>query len=81
MKGELPLVETTNSVVGGTIQNSVINDLPLNGRNFTNLLVFRPGTIKYAGGSGWTQSTTACVRTIRFMVDGIDSNVPGGAAP
>ena len=55
--GELPLVETTNSVVGGTIQNSVINDLPLNGRNFTNLLVLRPGTVKYAGGSGWTQST------------------------
>src|SRR5256885_15099259 len=45
--GELPLVETTNAVVGGTIQNSVINDLPLNGRNFTNLLVLRPGTVKY----------------------------------
>src|SRR5207245_4950714 len=53
----IPLVETTNAVVGGTIQNNVINDLPLNGRNFTNLLVLRPGTVKYAGGSGWTQST------------------------
>ncbi len=75
--GELPLVETTNSVVGGTIQNSVINDLPLNGRNFTNLLTLRPGTTKYAGGSGWTQSTNGLrPHDQNYMVDGIDSNDP-----
>lgn len=32
----LPLVNTTNAVLGGTIQNQTINDLPLNGRNFEN---------------------------------------------
>ncbi len=75
--GELPLVETTNAVVGGTIQNNVINDLPLNGRNFTNLLVLRPGTIKYAGGSGWTQSTNGLrPHDQNYMVDGINSNDP-----
>jgi hypothetical protein len=75
--GELPLVETTNSVVGGTIQNAVINDLPLNGRNFTNLLVLRPGTVKYAGGSGWTQSSNGLrPHDQNYMVDGIDSNDP-----
>ena len=75
--GELPLVDTTNSVVGGTIQNNVINDLPLNGRNFTNLLVLRPGTIKYAGGSGWTQSTNGLrPHDQNYLVDGIDSNDP-----
>src|SRR5579872_6255945 len=75
--GELPLVDTTNSVVGGTIQNNVINDLPLNGRNFTNLLVLRPGTVKYAGGSGWTQSTNGLrPHDQNYMVDGIDSNDP-----
>ena len=75
--GELPLVETTNSVVGGTIQNNVINDLPLNGRNFTNLLVLRPGTVKYAGGSGWTQSTNGLrPHDQNYMVDGINSNDP-----
>jgi hypothetical protein len=75
--GELPLIETTNAVVGGTIQNTVINDLPLNGRNFTNLLVLRPGTIKYAGGSGWTQSTNGLrPHDQNYMVDGIDSNDP-----
>jgi Carboxypeptidase regulatory-like domain/TonB dependent receptor len=75
--GELPLVETTNAVVGGTIQNNVINDLPLNGRNFTNLLVLRPGTVKYAGGSGWTQSTNGLrPHDQNYQVDGIDSNDP-----
>ena len=75
--GELPLVETTNAVVGGTIQNNVINDLPLNGRNFTNLLVLRPGTVKYAGGSGWTQSTNGLrPHDQNYQVDGINSNDP-----
>ena len=75
--GELPLVETTNAVVGGTIQNTVINDLPLNGRNFTNLLVLRPGTVKYAGGSGWTQSTNGLrPHDQNYQVDGINSNDP-----
>ena len=46
---EIPLVETTNAELGGTIQNEVINDLPLNGRNFENLLDLRPGVTKYVG--------------------------------
>ena len=29
----IPLIETTNAELGGTLQNQVINDLPLNGRN------------------------------------------------
>ena len=53
----VPLIETTNAELGGTMQNQVINDLPLNGRNFGNLLDLRPGVITYPGHSGWTQST------------------------
>src|ERR1700682_498330 len=34
----LPLVETTNATLGGTLSNQTINDLPLNGRNYINLL-------------------------------------------
>lgn len=53
----VPLVETTNAELGGTLQAQIISDLPLNGRNFENLLQLRPGVMIYPGGSAWTQST------------------------
>jgi len=53
----IPLVETTNATLGGTLNNADINDMPLNGRNYQNLLSLRPGVLTYAGGSPWTQST------------------------
>src|SRR5207253_7403534 len=43
VQAESPLVETNNAELGGTIANAAINDLPLNGRNFENLLDLRPG--------------------------------------
>jgi hypothetical protein len=75
--GEAPIVNTTNAELGGTIQNAVINDLPLNGRNFENLLDLRPGVVKYPGNSGWTQATNGLrPHDNFFMVDGINSNDP-----
>src|SRR6266436_5169896 len=53
----VPLVETTNATLGGTLNNADINDMPLNGRNYQSLLSLRPGVLTYAGGSPWTQST------------------------
>jgi|SRR5579872_3684856 len=74
---QVPLVETTNAELGGTLQNAVINDLPLNGRNFENLLDLRPGVTKYVGNSGWTQSSNGLrPHDNFFMVDGINSNDP-----
>src|SRR6202140_3604053 len=40
-----PLVETTNATLGGTLNNTDINDMPLNGRNYQNLLVLPPGVM------------------------------------
>ena len=74
---QVPLVETTNAELGGTLQNAVINDLPLNGRNFENLLDLRPGVTKYVGNSGWTQSSNGLrPHDNFFMVDGVNSNDP-----
>ena len=68
----LPLIETTNATLGGTLQNADINDLPLNGRNFLSLMGLRPGTMLQPGGSPWTQSTNN-VRPdeTSWMLDGI----------
>ncbi len=68
----IPLVETTNATLGGTLNNSDINDMPLNGRNYQNLLSLRPGIAVYPGGGPWSQSTN----NIRpdesgWMVDGV----------
>ena len=62
---------------GRIAPNQVINDLPLNGRNFENLLDLRPGVTKYPGNSGWAQSTNGLrPHDNFFMVDGINSNDP-----
>ena len=53
----VPLVETTNATQGGTLENGDIVDLPLNGRDYQNLLGLRPGVMLQPGGGPWTQST------------------------
>jgi hypothetical protein len=67
-----PLIESTNATLGGTLNNADINDMPLNGRNYQNLLSLRPGVTVYAGGSPWTQSSNnARPDENVWMLDGI----------
>src|SRR6202521_2297711 len=68
----IPLVETTNATLGGTLNNADIQDMPLNGRNYQNLLSLRPGVFVQPGGSPWTQSTNN-VRPDEtvWMLDGV----------
>ena len=73
----IPLVETTNAEQGGTLSNQTINDLPLNGRNYQNLLTLRPGVTIYSGGGGWTQSSNGIRPDDNmYMVDGLTQNEP-----
>ena len=67
-----PLVDANSATLGGTLNNAAINDMPLNGRNYQNLLGLRPGVMVQPGGSPWTQSTNG-VRPDEtvWMVDGI----------
>jgi len=68
----VPLVETTNATLGGTLNTSDIADLPLNGRDYQNLLALRPGVQLYPGGGPWTQSAngTRPDESV-WMVDGV----------
>lgn len=68
----IPLVETTNATMGGTLNNADIADLPLNGRDYQNLLSLRPGVQLYPGGGPWTQSAngTRPDESV-WMVDGV----------
>jgi hypothetical protein len=69
---DVPMVDTTTTTLGGTISNEIINDLPLNGRNYQNLLTLRPGTSIYPGGGPWTQTTNGIrPEDTSFLVDGV----------
>ncbi|MBZ5659322.1 MAG: TonB-dependent receptor [Acidobacteriia bacterium] len=75
----IPLVETSNAVLGGTLQPGTIQDLPLNGRNFMNLLQLRPGVTVYIGGGAWTQSTNGLRPEHNvYILDGITAMEPLG---
>ena len=39
----VPLINTTNAQIGGVLENQVISELPINGREFEKLLIYRPG--------------------------------------
>jgi Carboxypeptidase regulatory-like domain/TonB dependent receptor len=73
----IPLIETTNAELGGTLQAQIIDNLPLNGRNFENLLQLRPGVTIYPGGSGWAQSTNGLrPQDNVYLVNGINATDP-----
>src|SRR5258708_13184499 len=72
---EVPMVDTTSTALGGTISNEIINDLPLNGRNYQNLISLRPGTTIYPGGGPWTQMTNGIrPEDTSYIVDGVTND-------
>jgi hypothetical protein len=73
----VPLVETTNATLGGTLQSQVISNLPLNGRNFQNMLQLRPGVTIYPGGAGKSQSSNGNRPEDNvYMVNGVMASDP-----
>src|SRR5712664_582122 len=78
----IPLVDTATSSLGGTLNNAEVNDLPLNGRNYQQLLALRPGVVTYPGGGPWTQSTNG-IRPdeTTWMVEGVINATMDAARP
>src|SRR6202140_2347225 len=74
---EVPLLDTTSSTLGGTLSNKEINDLPLNGRNYENLLQLRPGVMRYPGGGFSTTSTNGLrAEDNAYLVEGLYNSEP-----
>jgi hypothetical protein len=74
---EVPLVNTTSSTLGGTLSNTQINDLPLSGRNYENLLQLRPGVVRYPGGGFSTTSADGLrAEDNAYYVEGLFNSEP-----
>src|SRR5271165_3075290 len=74
---EVPLLNSTSSTLGGTLSNKEINDLPLNGRNYENLLQLRPGVMRYPGGGFSTTSSNGLrAEDNAYFIEGLFNSEP-----
>jgi hypothetical protein len=72
-----PLLDTTSATVTGTINTENIVDIPLNGRNYQNLLQLRPGVTTKPGGGTLTTSTNGLrPEDNNYYVEGLDNDEP-----
>ncbi|HEY8184999.1 MAG TPA: carboxypeptidase regulatory-like domain-containing protein [Pyrinomonadaceae bacterium] len=74
-------VETTNTTLGGTIGRKEVEDLPVNGRDFTKFLVMVPGATGDPSGAtdspgsfGLFSANGNRGRANNFLLDGTDMN-------
>ncbi len=75
VKDVVPLTETSNAVLNGVLSNKAINELPLQGRDFQNLLPLHPGVQRDPGG-GFHTLTSNGLRPDdnNFIIDGANDN-------
>jgi Carboxypeptidase regulatory-like domain/TonB dependent receptor len=70
---EAPLTDTTDSTLNGVLSNKAISELPVQGRDFQNLLMLHPGVQRTPGG-GFQSITSNGNRPDdnNFYIDGAD---------
>ncbi len=72
-----PLINTTSAVVSNTLEAQTISDLPMNGRNFQNLLTLQVGVVASPGGGTLTTSTNGLQpQDNNYVYEGLDGNDP-----
>ena len=81
VRAQIPLVETTTNVLGGTIEASQIANTPVNGRDYTKLIFLNPGVsgspdqiTDSPGSFGEFSVNGARGRANNFLLDGTDMN-------
>ncbi len=84
--GEAPVVNTTTSSLGGLVNDQQIAELPLNGRNYTDLTLLQAGitqtTHSGLGDAGiWYSSNGASPRSNNYMIDGALMVTQNGTGP
>lgn len=89
-----PMMQTQETSVGGVVTTKQLERIPVNGRNYTRLLVLMPGTsdIRRSQGRGDLSGTQMVsvngqrTQDNNYTLDGVDNNMmfmnsPGGSPP
>ncbi len=78
---DLAVVETTSNVLGGSFESKMVLDLPINGRDYTKLLIMVPGAAGEPNGGGDSPGSYGLFsvngnrgRSNNFLLDGTDMN-------
>jgi hypothetical protein len=89
--GDAPLVNTSTAAVGGLIAREQMADLPLNSRDFSQLITLQPGTVQHRGDPGAGNAAGAQGARIsisgarpssnRFVLDGTEIQTAHGQLP
>ncbi len=72
-----PLVDTASTTLGGVVTQEQIENLPLNGRNLTQLLATIPGSVLLGGATQQSVNGSSTFRSeggVRFLMDGGDAS-------
>jgi hypothetical protein len=79
--GDLPQIETTSNELGGVLTSRVVEDLPVNGRDYTKLIFLNPGVAgspdqitDSPGSFGEFSMNGARGRSNNYLLDGTDMN-------
>ncbi len=81
--GDAPQINTTNVQLGGILQNEDLNELPINGRQYTHLLEYHPGVLAKPGaGSQGFLSNGGRPEAQVWMLDGLyNVNIYNASSP
>jgi hypothetical protein len=78
---DLPMVETTSNELGGVLTSQTVEDMPVNGRDYTKLIFLNPGVAGSAdqitdspGSFGEFSMNGARGRSNNYLLDGTDMN-------
>jgi hypothetical protein len=78
---DLPQVETTTNEMGGVLTSKIVQDIPINGRDYTKLIFLNPGVAgspdlitDSPGSFGEFSMNGARGRSNNYLLDGTDMN-------
>jgi outer membrane receptor protein involved in Fe transport len=81
VNADVPLIESTSNTMGGTIEALHLQEIPINGRDYTKVLVMTPGATGDGGGGsdspgsfGLFSSNGNRGRANNYLLDGTDMN-------